>query len=137
MIMNKINKLDFNKKEVVKTMLNIVKKDDLKNRVWMDFGFFDNPKDFQKFKKYLTTEFLQLLLDDNRDFKFNNWSGDNNDLINRFVWICWDDCLNVYSFEDVKKLINDFDDCSDEYYRLLFNGYENTINNLLRLSLNY
>ena len=53
MIMNKINKLDFNKKEVVKTMLNIVKKDDLKNRVWMDFGFFDNPKDFQKFKKYL------------------------------------------------------------------------------------
>lgn len=136
--MKKINKLDFNKKEVVNTLLNIIKKEEEKDlRCGMgcyvlEFGFFDNETDFNCFKNNLDTENLQMLLENN--FKFSNWSSDNNNLINEYVWLKYD-YLEIYSFNEIKEYINELNELNMGYTAELFKNYENTINNLLRLSL--
>ena len=140
MIMNKINQLDFSKKDVVNTLLNIIKKheeNELKRgrgSYVLKFGFFDNETDFNQFKSDLDTENLQMLLENN--FKFFNWSPDNNNLINEYVWLKYD-YMEIYSFNEIKKYINDLNDFDAGYTAEIFKNYEGTINNLLKLSLNY
>ena len=136
-MMSKINKLNFESKDVVKTLLNIIKKDEQDTRCCyqMQFGFFDNETDLNEFKNNLDTENLQMLLEGN--FKFNNWSPKDNNLINEYVWIKYD-YLEIWSFKDVKTLIEEMNDLSSDYYaEEVFKKYEGTINNLLKLSLNY
>ena len=135
-MISNINKLNFKNKDVVKTLLNIIKKDDQEHRCCyeLEFGFFDNETDLNRFKDNLDTENLQMLLESN--FKFSNWSSDNNNLINEYIWIKYE-YLEIYKLEDVKILIKEMNGLSCDYYLDLFKNYEGTINNLLKLSLNY
>lgn len=135
-MISKINKLNFKNKDVVKTLLNIIKKDEQEQVCCceLEFGFFDNETDLNRFKDNLDTENLQMLLESN--FKFSNWSSDNNNLINEYVWIKYE-YLEIFKLEDIKTFINEMNEVSSDYYSDLFKNYEDTINNLLKLSLNY
>ena len=75
-----------------------------------------------------------MLLSSN--FKFNKWGCNDNNLIDEYVWIK-SEYLEILSFNDVKDLIIEMNDCSCDYYNEYFKDYENTINNLLKYSISY
>ncbi|MBR3362629.1 MAG: hypothetical protein IKG40_01735 [Bacilli bacterium] len=129
-IMQKINKLDFSNKEVVKVLLNIIKdsEKDYNMCSYLKYGFFDNETDLNNFKDNLDLYNLGMLLQVKHDLKGNGVS----DLHNNCLWICYDE-MEVFKLgNEIKNVIMEMLNSSDVY-----NINENIINNLLKLSLSY
>mgnify|MGYP007013894235 CR=1 FL=1 len=134
-MMEMLNKLDFSKKEVVKTLLNIIQKDELNYHLcdYMQFGFFVTEEDWNEFKNNLETDDLEVLLE--QDFKFTTYGTSANDLMANHVWIKYQ-YMEILSFESVKTYL---EECNQNdggmTENLLKNNYGHIINGLLKCSL--
>ena len=146
MILQKINKLDFNKKEVVKTLLNIITKDNNDNFCYMEYGFFDNTKDYKKFLNNIDLYNIANMYNNEFNSEIYDYLGVKpvkltgngvSELVNNCFWFKCCDELVILRFKDLKTFIEVDNKNSYGTYKELFNLYEGTINNLLKYSLSY
>ena len=132
----KINKLNYNNKEVVKTLLNIIIEEEKNFHMAfpLKYGFFDSEKDFNNFKDNLDLYDLGMLLQVKKDLNGNGAF----DLEKNCIWICSNE-MEVFKLgNEIKDFINEILFCGCESVReSQYNINENTINNLLKLSLSY